>query len=55
MSETHLHNITNVLVFYMALELNDFDGPANPLLRPWKAMEGVGPGISKWICPHQNH
>ncbi len=48
MSETHVHKITNVLVFYMALELNDFDGPANPLLgHGWKAMEGVGPGISK--------
>ncbi len=37
-SKTHLHKITNVPVFDMALVLNDFDG-ANPWLGP---LEGVG-------------
>jgi hypothetical protein len=35
-SETHVHKITNLPVFYMALGLDDFD----PFLGP---LEGVGP------------
>jgi hypothetical protein len=38
-SETHIHKITNLLIFYIALGLDDLMG-ANPLLGP---LEGVGP------------
>jgi hypothetical protein len=34
-SKTHVHEVTNAPVFYMALHgLNGFDGGKNPLLGP---------------------
>jgi hypothetical protein len=47
--ETHVHKITDVAVFYMALGLDDFDGDKSST----QAMGRDGP--SNWICPHQNH
>jgi hypothetical protein len=46
--ETHVHKITNVPVFYMALGLNDFDA-CKSILDP---LEGVGPELSTFLGPN---
>ncbi len=50
--ETHVHKITNIPVFYMALGLNDYDAGKfiSPLLRP---LDGMGP--HNGYCLHQKH
>ncbi len=48
-AETHVHKITNVPVFYLALGPNDFD-----VGKSISQAKGRG-GNSKWISPHQNH